>query len=45
MARRAARIATAGQLHESVRAALLAEIDAALEESRSLASWEQPVRR
>jgi CHAD domain-containing protein len=45
MARRAARIATAGQLHESVRTALLAEIGAALEESRRLASWEQPVRR
>lgn len=45
MARRAARIDPAGQLEESLRAALLEEIDIALDESRRLASWEQPVRR
>lgn len=45
MARRAARIDAAGQLEESLRTALLDEIDTALAESRRLASWEQPVRR
>jgi len=39
VARRAARIDAAGQLEESLRAALLDEIDTALAESRRLVSW------
>jgi hypothetical protein len=44
-ARAPARIAPAAELGEALRAALLAEIDAALEECDGLASWEQPRRR
>lgn len=45
MARRGAQVEPSEQLDESLRAALLAEIDGALEESRRLASWEQAERR
>lgn len=43
--RKPARIAPAAELGESLREALLAEIDAALLECDGLASWEQPRRR
>ncbi len=45
MARRPARLEPSEQLDESLRAALLAEIDGAMEESQRLASWEQSERR
>jgi inorganic triphosphatase YgiF len=44
-ARRPARIRPAADLGESLRDALLEEIDAGLRECDGLASWEQPVRR
>ena len=43
--RRPARVRPAAELGESLRDALLEEIDAALRECDGLASWEQPVRR
>ena len=45
MARKPAVIRPSKQLEESLRAALLYEIDAALAECDRLASWEQPERR
>ena len=45
MSRIGARIRPSEQLEESLREALLAEIDAALAECDRLASWEQPERR
>lgn len=45
MARKPAVIRPSKQLEESLREALLAEIDSALSECDRLASWEQPERR
>ncbi|MFM8732669.1 MAG: hypothetical protein ACKOGJ_09210 [Phycisphaerales bacterium] len=45
MARKPAVIRPSKQLEESLREALLSEIDSALAECDRLASWEQPERR